>query len=304
MLKQIRQEIVGKLWSDYFASNDHARRIAAGMHENCWQPVLDHFAVIDLPGPNTGIPELRRILSAVGYVYQGSDYLPEKQNDFIWMAEEDSIGMPAASVLPQIVAADFRLDEMPRDIRDTVLKYSSQSPASPAQMIETLGARAAENDVHAAQQLKKLIAAYFLGRDWPMPTVRDFEVMHEFNELIAWVMIFGRKPNHFTLSIPLMPGFDCLADFHHFVETKTGLPLNHDGGVIKGKPSVGIEQGSTAGTPCKIHLADGMVELPLGFVEFVWRFPVKQQALLWNDYFTGFIGNHANRVIQSLYTGD
>ena len=305
MLKSIRQEIIATLWRDYHCSNDHVQRIEKSLHaKNIRLLPLDHLAIIDLPGPNTGISELSRIFTAIGYEYQGRDYLPEKQNDFSWMAECDSRGTLVAQVLPQIVVADFRLDELPIAVRDIISKYSGQAQPSPARDIEILAQRAASNDAEAAQQLLAAITAYLSERDWPLPTVKEFKTVREFNELIAWILVFGRRPNHFTLSIHLLPEFENLSRFHDFIEHDVGLMLNHDGGVIKGSKATGIEQGSTAGTPETVQLADGTVELPTGFVEFVWRFQHKTPPTVWEDYFTGFVGNHANRVIQSLYTND
>lgn len=303
MLKTIRQQIISTLWQDYRKSNHHMQRIEHSLREkNIRLPLLDHLAVIDLPGPHTGISDLSRIFTALGFEFRGSDYLPEKQNDFAWLAESDSIGSPVQEVLPQIVVADFRLEEMPTAVRDIIYKFSSQAQPSPAEKIEELAQRAANNDARAAQELIESVNKYLSGREWPLPTVSEFETVRAFNELIAWVLVFGRKPNHFTLSIHLLSEFNNLASFHHFIENEVGLPLNQDGGAIKGSKMTGIEQGSTAGTPEKIILADGSVELPLGFVEFVWRFHNNQHPQLWNDYFTGFVANHANRVIQSLYT--
>lgn len=305
MLKNVREQIITSLWNDYHQSNYHAQRITQFLQtKNIASPALDHLAVIDLPGPHTGISELSRIFSAIGYEIHGRDYLPEKQNDFAWMAANDSRGTLAAEALPQVVVADFRPDECPADVRDIILKYSRQAPPSPAAKIENLALRAAEGDAPSASALQQLMMSYLSGRDWPLPTVREFETVRAFNELIAWVLVFGRRPNHFTLSIHLLSAFEDLSRFHHFIEHDVGLPLNHDGGVIKGGSHTGIEQGSTAGTPEQIILADGTVELPLGFMEFVWRFQNKPQPALWDDYFTGFVANHANRVIQSLYAKD
>jgi hypothetical protein len=305
MLKQIRQHIIDKLWRDYYKSNDHVKRIEKILFEkNIRPPALDHLAIIDLPGPHTGISELSRIFTAIGYAFQGKDYLPEKQNDFTWMAECDSVGKPVEDVLPQVVVADFRLDELPQDVRNIISQYSSQALPSPAGEIEALAQRAANHDSQAEAQLLAMTTAYFSGRDWPLPTVKEFATVHAFNELLAWVLVFGRRPNHFTFSIHLMPEFESLASFHQFIHDEVGLNLNQDGGAIKGGKEVGIEQGSTAGTPAIVTLADGSVELPMDFVEFVWRFKNKNQPVLWEDYYTGFVATHANQVIQSLYTKD
>jgi Domain of unknown function (DUF1338) len=302
MKGKIRQRTIEHLWRNYSTTNSHVKRIEASLRaKNIAAPPLDHLAIIDLPGTHTGIPELRRIFSALDFVFQGNDYLPEKQNDFAWMTEINSHGTRAEKVLPQIVIADFRLDEMPANVRDIIFKYSSLAQPSPAAMIEKL---AQQPNEESAAAILKIISNYLQGRDWPLPTVDEFKTVREFNELIAWVLVFGRKPNHFTYSIHLMPEFKCLADFHAFVTNDAGLALNSDGGIIKGSREMGIEQGSTAGTPEQIQLRDGTIELPSGFVEFVWRFTDKTNPVYWEDYFTGFIANHANRVIQSLYTND
>jgi hypothetical protein len=100
-----------------------------------------------------------------------------------------------------------------------------------------------------------------------------------------------------------MPEFDSLESFHTFISEEVQLELNQEGGAIKGGPHTGIAQGSTVGAPQTITLADGTVELPTGFVEFVWRYPAcanMRTPPYWSDYFTDFIAQHANHVIESL----
>lgn len=302
MLKQIRTNIIEMLWHDYCKTTPQVKQIENSLHaKNIDDLTLDHLAIIDLPGTNTGIQPLAEIFNAIGYQTQGSDYLPEKQNDFLWLAEEDSIGTPAAHVLPQVVVADFRLHEMPEKIRTIIEKYSSQTRPAPIEQIQKL---IADGSPASAAAATTLIAEYLSTREWPAPTLAEFNIVREFNELLAWVLASGRRPNHFTFSVHLLPEFSGLKEFHHFVESEVGLPLNCDGGAIKGGAETGIEQGSTIGTPQTFQLADGSAELPTGFVEFVWRFTEKDTPKAWDDYYTGFIANHANRVIQSLYTND
>lgn len=303
MIGKLRHDFIEILWRNYSTSTPHVKRIESCLQtKNIKLPTLDHLAIIDLPGTHTGIRELQKIFDVLGYEVQGKDYLPEKQNDFTWLAEVNSNDTTAAAVLPQVVIADFRLEEMPVNVRNIICKYSDQAKPAPIAEMTRLLQQSDEN--HARISILNLLTDYFTGRDWPLPTLAEFHTVRDFNELLAWVLVFGRKPNHFTYSIHLMPEFNNLIEFHHFVENVVGLPLNQDGGVIKGGRAQGIEQGSTAGTPEQIQLADGTAELPLGFVEFVWRYSEKAQPLLWNDYFTGFVANHANRVIQSLYTAD
>jgi hypothetical protein len=306
MIAQLRKNIVHKLWETYRNTSPDMLRIEAALQQRgIRSPVLDHFAIIDLPGPHTGIPYLSQIFSILGYEERGKDYLADKQNDFLWMAESNIGTLPAASALPQVVVADFRLDAMPVEIKKIIEKYSKQSQISALAHVQKLAQRASSGDTDAARQCADTIMHYLRGRDWPLPTSAEFHRVREFNELLAWVLIFGRRPNHFTLSIHLLDHFTDLADFHRFIEEEVQLPLNSEGGAIKGGAAAGMAQGSTAGISQTVKLADGTIDLPTGFVEFVWRYPGSpdcQQPLRWDDYFTGFIAHHADRVIESLYT--
>lgn len=312
MLKNLRQSIVHRLWQAYRLNTPQMQSIENKLHEKgITQLYLDHFAVIDLPGPQTGIRELQPLFSALGYTFKGQDYLADKQNDFAWLCEDDSESLLALETLPQVVVADFRLDELPTEIKKIIEKYSKLAPPSPTPTIQQL---AHNLDVNKFQQLMALVTQYLIGRDWPLPTVNEFYTVQEFNELLAWVFVFGRRPNHFTLSVHLFDHFSDLADFSQFVEEEVKLTLNRDGGAIKGGTHTGIAQGSTLGITENIRLADGYIQIPTGFVEFVWRYPrcdlnhlhlqnnPQDKPKFWNDYFTGFVAQHANRVIESLYT--
>lgn len=304
MLKQTRQRLINTLWQNYRAQSPQLQRIESKL---AGSPVtLDHFAIIDLPGPHTGIPQLTSVLSLFGFSVRGRSYLADKQNDFSWLAEIDSEHSPATSVLPQIVVADFRLDEMPITVRQIIEKYSAQAAPAPIKQLEVLQARIEQQEQAAINDMVSLAQQYLTGRDWPLPTVAEYETVKKFNELLAWVLIHGRKPNHFTLSIHLMSQFKQLTDFLDLVESEICLPLNRDGGLIKGSAGTGIEQASTIGDTTTLMLADGKIELTTNFVEFVWRHPVKPDGnpVYWDDYFTGFVAAHADYVIESLYSTD
>jgi len=198
-----------------------------------------------------------------------------------------------------VVVADFRLEALPFEVKKIIEKYASQAASLP--LIEN---PQESLSTHTAKQLEQTILTYLKGRDWPLPTLNEFHTVHEFNELLAWVLIHGRKPNHFTLSIHLLDQFTDLADFNQFIEGELKLPLNHEGGTIKGGREAGIAQSSTIGNLETIQLADGSIHLPSGFIEFVWRYPSEEkneQPALWSDYFTGFVAQHADNVIESLY---
>ncbi len=302
MLKSLRQTIIKKLWTSYCASSSQIQCIENALQKNVQSLIIDHFAIIDLPGPHTGIRQLSELFSAIGYEARGKDYLPEKQNDFLWMAEHDAANNDARLVLPQIVVADFRLDRLPPAIKNIIEKYSQQASRLPMEKIMYWLKQLPEQP-QLATLLEQSILTYLNGRDWPLPTVNEFYTVHEFNELLAWVLVHGRKPNHFTLSIHLLDSFSNLSEFNQFIESELKLPLNHEGGIIKGGLDAGIAQSSTIGNMETIQLADGTIQLPGRFIEFVWRYPRNtcEKPILWNDFFTGFVAQHADNVIESLY---
>lgn len=306
MLEQLRKNIVQNLWETYNTTSFDMHRIDAALKQKgLCRTTLDHFAIIDLPGPNSGIAPLKEIFLSIGYIEQGKDYLADKQNDFLWMSEANCKELPILDVLPQVVVADFRLDEMPSEIRNIIQRYAQQAKPSPLNEIRKLIERISLGELDAIPLCTMLFVQYFRGRDWQLPTLNEFSTVREFNELLAWVLIFGRRPNHFTLSIHLLDYFQDLAEFHQFIETEVGLSLNQEGGTLKGGKSVGLAQGSTSGTPQTIDLVDGSIKIPTGFIEFIWRYPARaslQCPQRWDDYFTGFIAQHADRVIESLYT--
>lgn len=307
MLKQLRENIVQSLWKSYHHTTPQMTAIEISLKAKHIDTFfLDHFAIIDLPGPKSGIPALKTLFNMLGFEERGCGYLPDKQNDFVWMAETSAEKQLAKETLPQVVVADFRLDEMPHAIRTIIQKYAAQTKSLPLEKIQSLADKIAlTEDALAQETLTRYVIDYLQGRDWPLPTVTEFLTVQAFNELLAWVLIFGRRPNHFTLSIHLLSAFTDLHAFHHFIKEEVGLALNEEGGTIKGNRASGILQGSTVGTPCKMKLADGEITLPTGFVEFVWRHPTSahpSSPAHWRDYFTGFVAEHANHVIESLYT--
>lgn len=302
LLKQIRSQLIQELWRSYKQSLPAAATLATALEARGEKIILDHLAIIDLPSRYSGIPTLVQIFSALGYIVQGCDYLPEKQNDFTWMVESDALDQPVNTVLPQVVVADFRLDELPISIRKIIESYTAYIKASPLREIQQLSGKAFLGDHSAATQLLQLLHLYFTHRQWPLPTVADFQQVREANELLAWVLVFGHIPNHFTISSHLMSNFPSFSHFIRFVEHELLLPLNQEEGKIKGNSKVGIQQASTIGSIENIELADSKIFAPGRFIEFVWRYSLNKSApCLWNDYFTGFISSHANRVIESLY---
>lgn len=302
-MKSFRRTLTKHLVQQYY----HAVPEAYDIYQKLLQltqkiPLIDHLAIIDLPGPHTGISYLLEIFQSLGYEKKGQGYLADKQNDFVWLAEVSDSPVLATEMLAQIVIADFRLDELPQSIRDIVYSLSMQAPPFPRKNLHAL----IKNIQHSHQQtvLLQILDHYFKEPSWLPISLKDYHAVFEFNELLAWVCVFGRQPNHITFAIHLLSAFENFNNFLNAFLKNLNLPLNEEGGLIKGNAIIGLEQSSTCGTPQTVHLPGGTVELPRGFVEFVWRHALDKTSLpqYGQDYFRGFIAEQADHVIKSLNT--
>ncbi len=304
MLKLTTQRIIFDLWQQYKLRCPQAKLIEEKLFSKGMNDLpLDHFAVIDLPSEHSGISQLSQLFLTLGFSIRGRDYLADKQNDFMWLAEKNCETHSANQALPQVVVADFRLEEMPIEISSIIKKYVSQTKPLPLTEIKNAAFALEKGDKKAGDVLHQLVTTYLNGRDWALPSVHEFYTVREFNELLAWVLIFGRRPNHFTFSIHLLNEFTHLGHFHEFLEQEVGVALNEEGGIIKGNAQLGIAQSSTQGLLQTLMLSDGTIQIPKDFIEFVWRFPTHplSQPPRWGEFFPHFIAQQANRVIESLY---
>lgn len=303
-LHRVRATIINALWQSYLAATPVAKTLFTALKAHHHPlPPLDHFAVIDLPSDHTGIPTLRAIFERLGFVYKGAGYLPEKQNAFAWLCEEEADNKPAGDVLSQVVVADFNLAALPANVVDIIKRYSQEAKPFPFAVMDAYLEKIQQGDQEAEALLVQLILRYFAGRVWSLPTYHEVECVRAVNELLAWVLVFGRCPNHFTFAMHLSHGFTDFNQFLDWVEHTVAIPLNYQAGRIKGDKSCGIQQASTHLPAQAVMVADGKVPLAAPFVEFVWRYPLltNHAPHLFSDYFSDFVAEHANNVVESLY---
>lgn len=303
MLNHVKRTIFNQLWKNYSVHVKEIESIQYYMKEQFQETFIqDHFALIDLPGPHTGIEVLTCLFSYLGYEKRGQGYLAEKQNNFRWLSEAIKQDTLAINALPQIVVADFRREALSPKILEIIDYYAGFAPALEVNQLKFLHQRTVQQDENAADQLSHFILNYLQTRDWPLPTVKEYEIVKSQNELLAWVLVMGRHVNHFAWSIHLSKKFRHLSHFNDILNSQLMISLNQKGGVIKGNRTKGIEQSSTQASIRPVELADGQINLADRFIEFVWRFPKKAgDNRFWDDYFTGFVADNARHVVESLY---
>lgn len=299
MLKTVREKLNNRLWQYY----KHLYWNDAIMPFDK-EVILDHFAIIELPSAYSGINYLANIFNLLGYERRGSGYLEAKNNDFIWMAANDCEEKTVHQSLPQLVLADFRLADLSQAVQDIVNHYTRDIMPLNYQELETLIERIAHGHMDAMEAIVHMLFEYLTYRTWGMPTLDEYEVVRRENELLAWVLVFGRTINHYGISVYATGEHLNLQHFINSMVQGRRVKLNKIGGLIKGSPVLGIEQAATQGADVHLALQDGALQLPGPFIEFVWRYPVQENPMLWKDYYTDFIPANAGDIIESIYTED
>jgi hypothetical protein len=306
MLNQMKRLIINQLWHDYTQELPLVERIQRALQEQYHETLLwDHFALIDLPGPATGIEVLCQLFFQLGYEVRGQDYLSEKQNQFTWLADRATTSQQVKNAFPQIVVADFRREALHPQVGKIIDHYAAYVKPLDIDYLCYLQRRALTQDETAVYKFVNWIIHYLKNRDWPLPTVEEFTIVRTHNELLAWVLVMGHQVNHFAWAVHLSENFRDLATFNKFVHGNLRIPLNNKGGIIKACIERGIEQSATAPLTKSIALADGIIDLPNRFIEFVWRHSLladNEKPVLWKDYFNGFVAHNADTVVESLYS--
>jgi hypothetical protein len=291
-----RHQLFAHLWDKYTNSVPYYRQIFADR-----QLVLDHLAIIDLPTQRSGIPHLKKIFSALGMNQRGAGYLPDKKNDFVWVTEDGIEGTDVRKALLQPVLADFRVDELSNSTRKILSKYLNKGETFDYHSYSQLVNSAFKGNSEDRKKLFFITIEELNSKPWGSPTSKDYFAVKEENPLIAWVLLNGRKVNHFGVSIHLKPDYKSLREFNQRISHSNFAKLNNFAGEIKGSKDCGIEQSSTLGHEIEVECADDKIKVCDCFMEFVWRFPVKEKPQVWEDYFTGFIPKNADNVIKSIY---
>lgn len=296
MLSSVRKKIVYKLWEDYVTNIDFYDQIFKT------QPILDHLAIIDLSSWRSGRNVLKKVFERIGFEKNGEGYLPDKQNDFLWMREKQFGSLKFGDGLPQLVLADFRNDLFSKKAQQIIESLTANIvPFDFDQLDKSLKALD-HGDPFAASAISTQITEYLLTTPWGEPTKNEFEILKKENNLLSWVALFGRRVNHFGICINEHADYKNFTDFLDNIKKLNALKLNSVGGEIKGGTRDGIAQASSIGSPITVELKGGKVKANKSFMEFVWRYPTKEKPETWDDYFNGFVANNATYVIESLYT--
>lgn len=299
MINQFKRQLIDHLWHSFKKDVPSYSRIFGNN-----EPTLDHFALIDLaPSDSSGISFLTRIFQTLGYELGGMGYIPEKINDFVWLRDPESMKLNPKHALPQVVLADFRIDKLSKTNYEIVTKYLNNYPKFDWKVFNERVEALKQGDESVFEELLLQTLSVLTHSTWQVPSHEDYLSLKSENELMSWVLLFGRKINHFGIGIYTLPEYQDLNAFNEFLKQNLQLSMNKNNGEIKGSKDVGIEQSSILGEEILIEQEETSFDVQNPFLEFVWRFPrTSTIPETLEDYYPDFLAANATNVIESLYT--
>ncbi len=260
-------ELLGRLWSDYAAINPQARQIHGILRARGETVVNDHIALRTFSGPQIGLEVLARAFVGFGYRAAGEYEFPRKKLRARHYLHPDP-------ERPKIFISELVLERTSRALRGEVEALLRGIEPDPAELGERW-------DMAAS------------GRPWPAPSHALYRRLLAESEYAAWLLAFGLRANHFTVSVNALSTIDSLQGLNALVRA-AGIPLSQAGGVIKGSRAEMLEQSSTVAAPVAVDFAEGVETIPGCYYEFARRYADADGRL-----FTGFVTGSADRIFES-----
>ena len=290
-----QQKVISRLWKQYRGKVADAQTIQQTISDMKDNWIEDHIAFRSIPGEKTGAHVLQAAFESIGYERMDDYFFEEKQLKAFWMApigadeaEESDVVSPKvfiSEIITEKFSSEFQ-NILDRCQKDAEPKYSADDFKT--------------KDIEAHE------IADFLngGICWPKISKNEHALLVKESEYAGWTSVFGNQPNHFTLSVHLMSEFDSIQELVTFIQDKMQIPLNESGGIVKGTMEVGLEQISTIAKSLPVQLSDGELNLPYAFIEFAFRWPLKncEDNGVWSSYYQGFVVANADKIFESTNT--
>jgi hypothetical protein len=238
------------------------QRISSCCFSDTGDIVNDHIALRTFDIPGMSLEWISEVFKEYGYVEKGEYHFEEKKLHAKHYEHPDGH--------PKIFISELELEKCSSYLRDYI-----RTNIGGMEFKESM--------------LKKI------GMDTVFKlTYEDYEKIKKESEYAAWLLVWGFIPNHFTVDINQLDGFDDIGELNFFLK-KSGFQLNDSGGEIKGSPEELLEQSSTmasrvyynfAGTPAR--------EISGSYYEFAKRYGDENGEL-----FQGFIAKSADKIFES-----
>ena len=261
------EQFFNNLWEQYTELTPQAKQIQTLFCEQGNEIFNDHVAFRTFNIHPISLDELEILILRMGYKYQEEYYFSDKK-------------LRAKSFLPPA-------PEHPKIFISELL--TEKFPESSQQIIKNL-VKQIDPSVLSTEKI------FFQGRLWEAPRFDDYEELLKVSEYAAWMSVMGMCANHFTIDVNRLQSLKNIQDVTEFLSTN-GFKLNDSNGVIKGNPSVKLEQCSTIADTTSYRFANGMYrDVPTCFYEFAYRYPEDDGEL-----FQGFVQANANTIFESTH---
>jgi len=259
------EEFIGQLWKSYQDVTPQAAAIHKLFVENGERVINDHVAFRTFDQSPINLVSIRDILESLGYTYNKTYHFEEKKLKAYSFSPPDQ-------KQALIFASELLTEQLSESSRSIINELLAQIPETLTKSPEVLSA----------------------GLLWKPPTWNQYKKLRTESEYAAWLSTMGMRPNHFTISVNHLTKMDEIGDVLTAVRM-SGFNLNGIGGIVKGSPSLLLEQGSTMADMMEFKFGDGECHtIPTCFYEFAKRYKNENEAL-----FMGFIKESANLIFES-----
>jgi len=253
-----------KMWNNYSAITPSAPKIL-GFFSNKGELVEnDHVALRTLNDERVNIEKVSQLLLELGYVEGGEYHFTEKK------LYAKHFYHPTGKH-PKVFISQLLVEE-----------FSNELQKKMKSIID-------EIDFKNVDDLTFLTG----GRLWSQPSYETYKALATESEYAAWFYLYGYVANHFTIDVNRLESYENLKEVNDDL-ISNGYTLNSSGGLIKGCPTVFLEQSSTMADRILYDFKEVSAEAPSCFYEFAYRFPLENGKL-----YGGFVAASANKIFES-----
>lgn len=258
-------ELFAGLWQNYLTITPSANKIHALLAGNTGTTdiVNDHIALRTFDIEKVNLHKLAAHFLALGYEQKGDYDFVAKKLTAIHLEHPDT-------TIPKVFISELR-----------VAQLSEQAQA----IIHGLVNQLDESSVSADNFL-------YSGTHW-LASSSDYKSLLAESEYAAWMLAWGYRANHFTVSINHLASINELSDVNAML-VHAGFTLNTSGGEIKGGKDVCLAQSSTMADQAPVNFSDTTSIIPSCFYEFAQRYEMQNGEL-----YQGFVAASADKIFES-----
>jgi hypothetical protein len=249
-------------WQDYCNFTPQARQIHNKLAEAGENPINDHIALRTFNFPGIELDDIAELFKPLGFQLIDDYQFPDRHlNAKALILNADT---------PKVFISELNINQL-----------------STANQLIIL------NQLNKAQPIADSLEFLYSGRTWDLISYQDFKQLAQESEYAAWLMVMGFHANHFTISLNHLTSYSTWPEFLSLIHS-LNIPLNKDGGIIKGTPDIYLEQASTLADEIEVNFSDGIHRIKTCFYEFAKRFLDAEGNL-----YQGFVTNNANQIFSS-----